>query len=268
MNTRLDLHLHTTASDGTWDIDTLLCKLREKGIGIFSVTDHDELESTRTLWDMRATLPERFIPGVEVSVTHAGQEYHLTCYAFDPHNEDMKAIPATNRCRRDDYIQDLIVYASEIYEGISVDDYEDYIHERTRGGWKALWYLMDRRVIGDIWGFFPLMMRRGVPMVFPSPEETIPLLHKAGARVMLAHPSVYIRKRMQEAELDVWTGMGIDGLECYSSQVTEEDSRYYVDYCNQKGLMITGGSDCHGHFVNRPLGEPKLTLDDIRVDFL
>ena len=188
MSQRLDLHLHTTASDGTWDIDTLLTNLREKGIGIFSVTDHDDLTSTQALWDRRDTLPERFIPGIEVSVTHAGQEYHLTCYAFDPHNEDMQAISAENRRRRDVYNHDLIVYAAEQYEEISVEDYEAYIHERTRGGWKALWYLLDRRIIEDKWDFFPLMMRRGVPMVFPSPEETIARLHRAGARVMLAHP--------------------------------------------------------------------------------
>ena len=268
MNTRLDLHIHTTASDGTWDIDTLLAKLREKGIGIFSVTDHDELASTRALWDRRETLPERFIPGVEVSVTHEGQEYHLACYGFDPYNEDIGAITAENRRRRDVYNRDLIAFAAEHYEGISIDDYEAYTHERNRGGWKALWYLMDRRIIGDIWEFFPLMMRRGVPMVFPSPRETIARLHRAGARVMLAHPSVYKRSRMEEAALDSWAAMGVDGFECFSSQVTEEDSRYYIDYCDREGLMISGGSDCHGRFVDRPLGEPRITVDDIRVDFL
>jgi len=268
LNQRLDLHLHTTASDGTWDIDTLLTRLREKGIGIFSVTDHDAIESTRALWEMRDTLPETFIPGAEVSVTHNGREYHLATYAFDPTGDGVAAVVDENRRRRDAYNLGLVHYASELHEGVSAEDYEAYIHERKRGGWKALWYLMDRGVINEMREFFMMMMRWGVPMEFPSPEETIPRLHGAGARVMLAHPSVYDRKRMEEAELDSWAEKGIDGFECFSSQITEADSRYYVDYCNRKGLMITGGSDCHGDFVNRPLGEPQITLDDIRVDFL
>jgi predicted metal-dependent phosphoesterase TrpH len=265
---RLDLHIHTTASDGTWDIGTLLDKLTEKGIGIFSVTDHDELASTRALWDRRDTLPVRYVPGVEVSVSRGVQEYHLTCYGFDPYGEDIEAVTAANRRARDAHNRELVAFAAEHYEGISVDDYEAYTHERKRGGWKALWYLLDRRILGDTWEFFRLMARWGVPMVFPAPEETIPRLKAAGARVMLAHPSVYTRSRMKESELDIWRSLGIDGLECYSSQVTEEDSRFYIEYCDRHGLMITGGSDCHGDFVSRPLGEPKVTLDDIRVDFL
>ncbi len=268
MNQRIDLHIHTTASDGTWDIPTLLEKLRAKGIGTFSVTDHDTLESTQALWRMRETLPERFVPGVELSVTHKEKEYHLACYAFDPMGEEIAAIVQGNRDRRDAYNLGLIYHAAEQYGGISADDYEEYVHERGRGGWKALWYLMDRGAIADMREFFTMMMRWGVPMVFPSPEEVIPRLHGAGARVMLAHPSVYRRRRMEEGELDGWAALGLDGLECYSTQTGEEDSRYYADYCGRKGLMITGGSDCHGDFVSRELGEPPVTLDDIRVDFL
>jgi len=268
MKKRLDLHLHTTASDGTWDIDTLLEKLREKGIGIFAVTDHDELGSTRALWEKRHTIPETFVPGVEVSVTHEGQEYHLTTYAFDPAEGGVAAVVEENRRRREAFNINLIRYIAEQCEEVSPEDYEAYTHERKRGGWKALMYLMDRGAIADMREFFMTVMRRGVRMEFLSPGEVIPRLHEAGARVMLAHPSVYHRGRMDETELDNWAEKGIDGFECYSSQIRPKDSRYYVDYCDRKGLMITGGSDCHGDFVNRPLGEPRVTRDDIRVDFL
>jgi predicted metal-dependent phosphoesterase TrpH len=268
LNQRIDLHIHTTASDGTWDIPTLLEKLRAKGIGIFSVTDHDALESTQALWRMHDELPEHFVPGVELSVTHKGKEHHLTCYAFDPMAEEIAAIVQGNRDRRDAFNLGLIYYASEQYEGISAADYEEYVHERGRGGWKALWYLMDRGAITEMREFFMMVMRWGVPMEFPSPAEAISQLRGAGARVMLAHPSVYRRRRMEESELDEWTAFGVDGLECYSTQTTEEDSQYYVDYCDRKGLMISGGSDCHGDFVSRELGEPPITPDDIRVDFL
>lgn len=268
MSQRLDLHIHTTASDGTWDIPAVLDNLRAKGIGIFSVTDHDMLISTQALWRMRDTLPEVFIPGVEVSVTHRGEEYHLTAYAFDPTGEGVAAVAEENRRRREYHNRGLIAYAAEQYGGISVADYDAYAFERKRGGWKALWYLMDRGVITEMRDFFMMVMRWGQPMVFLSPEEAIPRLHQAGARVMLAHPSVYRRKRMREEALDEWVALGVDGLECYSTQITEADSRYYVDYCDRKGLMITGGSDCHGHFVGRELGEPPITTADIRVDFL
>ena len=66
--------------------------------------------------------------------------------------------------------------------------------------------------------------------------------------------------------LEHWKDMGIKGIECYSQYLKNIDnSRYYVDLCNQYNLCITGGSDCHGGFAGRKLGVPKVTVDMIQL---
>jgi hypothetical protein len=153
---------------------------------------------------------------------------------------------------------------------IALDDYEAYTWDRSRGGWKAFNFLRDQGLCQDVRGYFHELFKE-IPHPqpdFPPPEEVIAAVRGAGGVVLLAHPGVTLGNGMQTRSLDYLVEMGLDGIECYSSYHDEALTRAYLDYCRRRNLLISGGSDCHGGFVNRSLGVPPISVDDLRLGVL
>ena len=82
----VDLHIHTNASDGTWDRHELIERLPENNIGPFSITDHDTIENSRAIIDELERYNLRFTIGVEFSCTYMNKNYHVTADSFDANN--------------------------------------------------------------------------------------------------------------------------------------------------------------------------------------
>ncbi|HEX3044566.1 MAG TPA: PHP domain-containing protein, partial [Bacillota bacterium] len=143
---KTDLHLHTTASDGTWGPEKLVQNIRNTGIGLFAVTDHD---STENLADTARLAKEHgleFINGVEINTTYNGRNYHILGLGIDPANTKVQRILAMNKKLLEEKDDDFIKYLETEYPAVSFSEYESYINHKERGGWKALNYLMDKRL--------------------------------------------------------------------------------------------------------------------------
>jgi 3',5'-nucleoside bisphosphate phosphatase len=267
---RTDLHIHTWASDGTWRPEELLEKIREKGIKIFSITDHDEIKSSEEMARLTLDHDMTFIKGVEVAVTHQKREYHLTVYDYQKSNEFMNLI-RWNDLTRLEYNVKFIELKAKEHHNISLSEYmDDYQEDRTKGGWKSLNYLLDKGIYRTKEEYFQALNRTDLTLSFKEPEEAIEILKKSGAHVFLAHPSYYYRGSvMPEIELMYWKEKGIDGIECITPYADQEHQiQYYKNFCNSHHLMISGGSDCHGDFLKRELGYPYIELQDIRINSL
>ena len=137
MDERADLHLHTTASDGRWSPEQLIDEVRQAGIGLFAVTDHDSLGSLAEISELVRGSGLCFLPGVELSARLDGQVYHLLAYGFDTNDSDLVALVAENNARLA-LAGDVIVHllADDGYP-VSVDEYAAYSWDRRRGGWKG-----------------------------------------------------------------------------------------------------------------------------------
>jgi len=128
--------------------------------------------------------------------------------------------------------------------------------------------LLDRGIIKEFSDFFRLLEGANLNMVFPHPSIVIDAVHQSGGKVFLAHPSSNQKGGLDEKVLDDFRLWGIDGLECYSPYSKDADEiQYYLDYCTRYDLKISGGSDYHGKFVNRHLGEPHVEEHMISYDF-
>ncbi len=267
----VDLHIHTTASDGTWDNKGLLNKLVETGISVFSITDHNSLEN---VFEMKNTIIPRgliFVPGVELSCIYEQDEYHITAYGFDLEAEVLKNLALAIKCSIDQWQDNLAGYVLAVTGQLSRDDFEQYSYEKERGGWKLQNYLLDKGIVSGMEDFMKFVMDSGMKPDLPEASKVIEVIKKAGGRPFLAHPSVYDEGRaMQEGSLKKWLAMGIMGLECFHPTVKNKvDENYYLNFCKRNDLMITGGSDCHGDFLPaRLLGKPKITIDMIKTDFI
>lgn len=265
---KIDMHMHTCASDGTWDVYELKEELIKNKINIFSITDHDNIDNIKKMAEIISPKDNlHLITGVELTTFYDNREYHLTLYNFDYKDSDLlKLINWTNENRvnsNKDYIEN---YIASKYGEVTKEDYENYKHDRKRGGWKSANYLIDKGIHKDILSHLADVIESGYKADLKSSEETIRIAKKSGGKIFLAHPSYHYRNScMPREELNYWIEMGIDGIECYSPY-NEGFIEDYVKVCKSNNLMISGGSDCHGDFIeSRKLGLPHIELKDVNI---
>lgn len=266
---RTDLHIHTWSSDGTWSPIILLEKLKAKKIDIFSITDHDVIESSEAMKSLVIDEELIFIPGVEVSTTFNGREYHLTAYHYDNQNKEFNDLICKNEELRLQYNYEFIDLKSKLYDNVSLDDYfNHYQEDPTKGGWKALNYFLDKGIYKTMYDYFEALGQTQLRLTFSNPEEVIDILKRSGAFVFLAHPSYYYQNSvMPDFELKQWKSMGVDGIECYTPYASKNDQiGYYKNFCIANDLLVSGGSDSHGDFLHRLLGYPEINIEDLNID--
>ena len=269
VNCQVDMHIHTSASDGTWTGEELLERIIEKDIKVFSITDHDIIKNSLKIIN---SIPNDiyYVIGAEISCTYNDQEYHITAYDFDYKNVELQELLKFNMLQRNENNTAIIQYLKRINRLVDIEDYFTYEPEGSRGGWKSLNYLLDKNIIEDMAGYFEIMKRSNERLCFKEPKDVIDIINAAGGCSFLAHPSAYKKgEKLPLKVLEEWKDYGISGIECYSPYLDNmEDAKYYVRFCNENNLMNSAGSDCHGEFNNRTLGIPKGTMNDVRLDFI
>lgn len=269
VNCQVDMHIHTSASDGTWTVEELLERIIERNIKVFSITDHETTYNSLRIMD---NIPNDicYVIGVEISCTYNDQEYHITAYNFDYENVELQELLEFNMLQKNENNTKIIKYLKDINRLTDIEDYFTYKYESNRGGWNSLNYLLDKNIIKNMGEYFEIMKRSNERLCFKDPKEVIDIINKAGGHSFLAHPSAYEKgDRLPLKVLEEWTDYGISGIECYSPYLKDiEDANYYVNFCNENNLMISAGSDCHGEFNNRTLGVPKVTMNEVKLDFV
>jgi predicted metal-dependent phosphoesterase TrpH len=197
--------------------------------------------------------------------------YHLLAYGIDAGDPQLSAFVAANRALLLGASDDAVALLAAAGYPVSVDDYAAYTWDRRRGGWKALNYLIDRGICQDVRCYFDELfvgeLAHPAPE-FPSPEEVIAVARQARGVVTLAHPGAFFTNGLDEQLMDQLVDMGLAGIECYSFHHDEAITRRLLAYCRRRDLLITGGSDCHGGFVGRPLGMPPIRVGDLRLGVL
>lgn len=266
---QVDMHIHTTASDGTWTTEELLEHIVKNNIKVFSITDHDTTQNSVKIIN---NIPNNicYVIGVEISCIYDGEEYHITAYDFDYENSKLNELLKFNQIQRKEFNTKIIQYMKEEGRIKDINDYYVYEYNRKRGGWESLNYLLDKNVARDIKEYFEIIKLSNERLYFKSPKEVIEIIKSAGGYAFLAHPSAYEKGEKLSLEvLEEWKDYGISGIECYSPYLKNiEDANYYIKFCEENNLMISGGSDCHGEFNNRTLGVPKVNIDKIKLEFI
>lgn len=261
---RVDLHTHTSASDGTLTNSELVSILWEHDIEFFSVTDHDTIENSVRMEAVAKRAALDFVLGAEISSTFEGKEYHILSYGFDPEHEGISSLLDKHLAVRVDGDIENIAYLAERHDVVDPEEYATYDYDRSRGGWKSYSYLIDKQLISDIPGYFALFEERPRRFVFSSPDEVAQTVKDAGGLCILAHPSAYVDgDLLPESTMEQFIEFGVEGFECYTPYRRDDEGRaYYVDFCKRKGVRVSAGSDYHGAFTpDRKLADPPITDD-------
>lgn len=261
----IDLHTHTTYSDGSFTPEEVLEEAEKKRVTILSITDHNTLDAYKELTDekIRNKFKGIIIPGIEITTTYKGEMIEVLGYDFDL--EKMEEFLKQNvltfeQKQRKEY--DLI---KEQYQKIGIIFKEENINynpkiESSRGA-----FLEEIKKYKENNHFFlniaskenanqftreevynpnsPLYVDES--SLFPSLEKVIKIIHKTGGKAFLAHTYAY-SKNICNQLLNILDKYPFDGLECFYTTFTEEQTNYLVKLCQQRGLYMSGGSDFHG----------------------
>ncbi|MBC7960896.1 MAG: PHP domain-containing protein [Vallitaleaceae bacterium] len=271
MENFVDFHMHTCASDGTWRPKDVIENIKKAEIKCFAVTDHDSMQSVASTKELALREGLQFITGVELSTTFQNREYHLLTYDYELTNAILMERIEKNHQLRLDYHQLVVKTLVKDFPQISTEEFALYEYDLSRGGWPSLNYLFDKKVVYNMNDYFGMMKRYDLQLIFDGPKEIIRDIKAAGAIVILAHPPAYVQEGFMSLEqMEQWVDFGIQGMECYSPYYKNpEDSGYYVNFCNEKGLFISGGSDCHGDLLpNRKLRRPSIKKEQLNLPFL
>jgi predicted metal-dependent phosphoesterase TrpH len=265
---RTDLHIHTTASDGCWTPERVIVEVQARAIELFAIADHDSVASVAQAEALAREAGLAFLRGVEVSTCLNGYLFHVLAYGCDLDNPALAVLLRENRARLEQSNEETIRRLVAAGYQIDWDDYTGYEYDRSRGGWKALNFLIDRGFCTDVRDYFRNLAAHEPSRspAFPHPVQAITCVREAGGVPILAHPGASLRHAGVTGEtLRPFLDFGIAGLECYSHYHDEATTRLCLDWCIRHELLVTGGSDCHGGFVGRELGVPAVDTADLRL---
>ena len=145
-----DLHIHSWHSDGTWSPEQIAAICKEKGISCFSITDHNLLSAYPEAMQCAQKYGLTCIPGVEIDCILDGKSYHVLGYQVNPNYEPLRILLKEARTVLDQ-MSDRLITAIEhspfdLSHPVSMQDYLSYTYHPSRGGWKGLNYVIDRKL--------------------------------------------------------------------------------------------------------------------------
>ncbi len=251
MGSTVDLHIHTTASDGTDSPAELLNKLRAAGVRVFSVTDHDTVSGAL---EMEPLVPEgmRFHRGIEFSCVSAAGKCHILGYDYDPQNPVFLAALEEGRQLRLEKLERRIDHLREKF-GVELTDVETaWLRSLQSPGKPHLGQLLVSRGLAPALGIAIRTYLKGVPGRDRIDAKTaVQAILAAGGTPVWAHPlggegEKRLTDERFDAQLHTLLAHGIRGLECWYSRYSMEEVRFLCSKAEAHGLTITGGSDYHG----------------------
>ncbi|MGH9238363.1 MAG: PHP domain-containing protein [Vicinamibacterales bacterium] len=245
----IDLHLHTTASDGRLTPTELVAHAAASGVRILAVTDHDTTDG----FDEAAAEASRrgvlLIPGIEITAVERGRDVHMLGYFFDRRDGAFAQFLTAQRATR---IARIVEIANRLGSlGMPVD-VQPVLEEARRQSSKSIGRprlaraMIDAGYVATTREAFDKWLGQGCPAFIErtgaSPEEVIGIVHRAGGLASLAHPG---RTRIDE-RIAALRSAGLDAIEVYHSDHDAHTVTAYLAMARQLDFMITGGSDFHG----------------------
>ncbi len=266
--TKVDLHCHSIASDGTWNAAQLVGNAVKAGIGLLAVTDHHCMALVEEACRNAHGYGIDFVAGAELCATYEGNWYHVLALGVEPDHAQFLQFLETNReltLRHQDEQLFLNVDAGRI--DVDLTDYAQYTYDCARGAWKAFNYLVDKQWCRDLRDFSVKIRENGCVFdepTYPHPTEVRDMIHVAGGLAILAHPCYEFREIPLRTTLQAFADLGYDGVECFHPKHNPVEMTCSRDFCLENGLLVTGGSDCHGDLVKaRYFGHPDITRADV-----
>jgi 3',5'-nucleoside bisphosphate phosphatase len=248
---RIDLHVHSSASDGTMSPQEVVGEAGRLGLRAIALTDHDTISGLEAALDAGKRQGIEVIPGCELSVAADCGELHILGLWVDPHSTGLDKALGELRASRHRRNERIVHKLRDLGVPITYDEVLDAAGGESVGRPHIASVLVAKKVVGSPDAAFGTFLGTGKPAHVPkeklTAEQAIGLLGSEGCTTILAHP---FSPGMDECELKALLSrlkaMGIDGVEAYYSTHSERQTGYCLRLAIDLGLVVSGGSDFHG----------------------
>ena len=266
----VDLHTHTTASDGTYSPTELVAEAAQRGVRVLAITDHDSTDGLpEAMAAATAYRPLEILPGIEINCDVEGAEIHVLGYLMDWQAAWFQDFCRQQRRERRERVHRMVERLNSLGMPIEADDVFAVVKEGSAGRPHVAQVMVTRGYVKTVREAFEKYLGTGKPGHVPRkkllPADAVRLIRRAGGVPVFAHPGLANRDEL----IPELIAAGLMGIECYYPEHSAAQRGAYVQMCRDHDLVATGGSDFHGPRVRAAtLGSPAVplaTVDALRA---
>jgi predicted metal-dependent phosphoesterase TrpH len=265
----VDLHSHTTASDGTLTPRELVRRAVQQGVRVLAITDHDSTEGLREAMDeARLHLPLEIVPGLEINCdvpagpAGGAAEVHVLGYCVDWEADWFQQFLREQRDERRQRVYRIAERLAALGAPIDPDEVFAIVKEGSAGRPHVAQVMVKRGYVKSVREAFDKYLRAGGPASVPrkrlTPAAAVAVIRRARGVPVLAHPGLADRDDL----IPELVSAGLMGIETYYPEHSASQTAAYRELCTKLGLVATGGSDYHGPQIGRAHnpGTPPIPL--------
>jgi predicted metal-dependent phosphoesterase TrpH len=254
-----DLHLHTRFSDGTYTPEELVAQAKLHQLDAIALTDHDTVAGCARAAAACAAAGIEFVPGSELTSEQDDVEVHMLAYFLDTSDAGLLAELKRFQTIRQERIHKMCAKLNELGLDLQPQDVFAIASCESPGRPHVARALIAKKLCRSFDEAFDRFLKKDRPAHVPkckmSAVSAINLIHRAGGLAVMAHPALNRTDEIIPALVEA----GLDGIEVFHTKHNAAANRRYMDIASKSGLLVTGGSDCHGMSKGRPLiGTVKL----------
>jgi 3',5'-nucleoside bisphosphate phosphatase len=263
MTAGVDLHSHTTASDGTLSPAELVRAAVKRGVRVLAITDHDSTDGLAAARAEAAQHPPLIIvPGLEINCDVTGAEVHVLGYYIDDAAGWFQDFLREQRAERVARVHRIAERLAELGMPIDPADVFALVREGSAGRPHVAQVMVQRGYVKSVREAFDRWLHTNGPANVPrrrlTPVDAVAIIRRAGGVPVFAHPGLAGRDEL----IPDMIAAGLMGIETYYAEHSATQTAHYKELCRAYGLVATGGSDYHGERSGRtnPLGHPPVPM--------
>jgi 3',5'-nucleoside bisphosphate phosphatase len=245
----IDLHLHTTASDGRLTPAELVESAASAGLRAMAVTDHDTTDAVEDVQTLARARGIDAISGIEITAIDAGRDVHVLGYFIEPIDSALSAFLADQRAARVARVEAIGHRLASLGVPIDLDSLLADARQQTGrsiGRPQVARAMVQAGHVADTREAFDRWLGRGLPGFIPrhgaDSERVIAIIHQARGIASIAHPG----KSVTDERIRFLRDKGLDAIEAFHPDHDDALVQHYVRVAGSLGLLMTGGSDFHG----------------------
>ena len=265
----MDMHIHTTNSDGEYTVKQIIEKLKQSNVGTFSITDHDNIDSYFKIKNLELGSLE-YYSGVEISSIYKGYSMHILGYDFKLTGGLLELLKGIEKRRKVRFLEMVEMLYQNYQIKISKEEIEKTLEKHCLIGKPHIVSLLYQLGYGEnnkeIYQKY-LKGYKSKTGYRVELDKVISTIKKSNGLVVLAHP----KEIEKEYHIDIGeilgdlVKIGIDGIEVYNSIHSLEEVKKYLQLAEYYHLFISGGSDYHGPFTKPEVELGKVSKEKMQV---
>jgi predicted metal-dependent phosphoesterase TrpH len=246
----IDLHSHSTASDGQYPAEQVAERAAAAGVAVWALTDHDSIAQLRAGAAAAQARGLRFVPGIELSAHLDRREVHVLGHFIDPGSEPLQRFEDLLAQQRRVRMGEMIQKLAALGVALTPEEIERFSGGKTLGRPHVARAMVERGIVASVKEAFDRFLGEGRPAYVGRHrlpvEEAVRLVRDAGGTATIAHPGVNKIERVDLERMKAW---GLSGVEAYHPDHVPSQREKYLRACTDFGLVPTAGSDFHGEAI-------------------